>query len=50
MVKDNYQKLSSSRILYFSFVMEAMYLLTGEFATYGEFARNGINLALEEIN
>ncbi len=28
----------------------AMYLLTGGFATYGEFARDGINLALEEIN
>lgn len=28
----------------------AMYLLTGSFATYGEFARNGISLALEEIN
>ena len=28
----------------------AMYLLTGAFATYGEFARNGINIALEEIN
>ena len=28
----------------------AMYLLTGGFATYGEFARDGINLALAEIN
>ena len=28
----------------------AMYLLTGGFATYGEFARDGINLALGEIN
>ncbi|MDJ0717062.1 MAG: ABC transporter substrate-binding protein [Prochloraceae cyanobacterium] len=28
----------------------AMYLLTGGFATYGEFARDGINLAKEEIN
>ncbi|WP_371357305.1 ABC transporter substrate-binding protein, partial [Hydrocoleum sp. CS-953] len=28
----------------------AMYLLTGGFATYGEFARDGINLALTEIN
>ena len=28
----------------------AIYLLTGGFATYGEFARDGINLALEEIN
>ncbi len=28
----------------------AMYLLTGGFATYGEFARDGINLAVEEIN
>ncbi|MGK7875147.1 MAG: ABC transporter substrate-binding protein [Xenococcaceae cyanobacterium] len=28
----------------------AMYLLTGGFATYGEFARDGINLAQEEIN
>ena len=27
----------------------AMYLLTGGFATYGEFARDGINLALAEI-
>ena len=27
-----------------------MYLLTGGFATYGEFARDGINLAKEEIN
>ncbi len=28
----------------------AMYLLTGGFATYGEFARDGINLAVAEIN
>ena len=28
----------------------AMYLLTGGFATYGEFARDGINLALAEID
>ena len=28
----------------------ALYLLTGGFATYGEFARDGINLALAEIN
>ncbi len=28
----------------------AMYLLTGGFATYGEFARDGINLAKDEIN
>ena len=28
----------------------AMYLLTGGFATYGEFARDGVNLAKEEIN
>ena len=27
-----------------------MYLLTGGFATYGEFARDGVNLAKEEIN
>ena len=28
----------------------AMYLFTGGFATYGEFARDGINLAKDEIN
>ena len=28
----------------------AMYLLTGGFATYGEFARDGIKIAQEEIN
>ncbi len=28
----------------------AIYLLTGGFATYGEFARDGVNLAKEEIN
>lgn len=28
----------------------AIYLLTGGFAAYGEFARDGVNLAQEEIN
>lgn len=28
----------------------AVYILSGAFATYGEFARNGINLAVDEIN
>ncbi len=28
----------------------AVYILSGAFATYGQFARNGINLAVDEIN